>query len=173
MVTEAYQDCHGLWSAANDCFASKGFIGLELYINGHLLHVYNTHLDAGRNPEDRATRHRQLAQLATAIETFSSDASVIVAGDLNLRRTDAADALLLTEFLTTTGLRDSGAKEPYPFLDGYRMVDYILFRAHTTTELNVTHGGEAHEFRLALDEPLSDHPPLFIELTVSSDLDEV
>lgn len=168
LLAQAYTDCHGVWRAANDCLAGKGFVAIRLTVFGQEIHVYNTHLDAGRGEPDREARRQQLAELAAAIDAHSRGVHLIVAGDLNLRLLDPDDQRAFTEFLMATGLEDSGIHEQHPHPDDYHQLDYVLFKSGESGVLRVISGGEAEEFRTPDDKPLSDHPPLFVTFAVAS-----
>lgn len=159
-----YNVCHGVFNHSNDCLANKGFVAFTIQWQGNPLHIYNTHLDAGRDLRDRSVRAAQLQQLAAAIAAESNDVNVIVAGDLNLRRSDPEDQQTLNHFLNATGLVSSGIVEQLPHADDFRGVDYILFRPAEQTQIHVLVGGEAAEFRDVQAQPLSDHPPLYARL---------
>lgn len=162
LIRRAYSSCHGYLGAANDCLARKGFLGVSLSIDGFDVHVYNTHLDAGRAPADRAVRRRQLAEMAESINRLSRGVPVVVAGDFNLRRADAEDAALKAAFLETTGLTDTGVLESAPCEFGCKGVDAILYRGGAVAVRHAP-AGLAPGFVDACGEALSDHPPLRVE----------
>ena len=51
-----YNVCHGVFNHSNDCLANKGFVAFTIQWHGNPLHIYNTHLDAGRDLRDRSVR---------------------------------------------------------------------------------------------------------------------
>ena len=157
VLPEPYGSCSGWFAAANDCWATKGFLLVRLRIAPDLeLDVVQTHLDAGRSAEDRQVRARQLDQLRARLIGFSAGRALIVAGDLNLRRDDPADRALLAEFVDWLSLHDTGARGA----GDWRGLDYILYRGGEELGLEVLEAGEAPEF-VHGGEPLSDHPALF------------
>lgn len=106
-----------------------------------------THTDAGGEDEDLDAREDQLETLAKKL-SFISEEPLIVAGDLNLKRTRCWDDAMYTRFLDDTGLSQ--------WVGG--PLDYALARGLT---------GSASWLRIPTDsngEDLSDHAP--IELTI-------
>jgi endonuclease/exonuclease/phosphatase family metal-dependent hydrolase len=162
LVSRPYSSCNGYLGSASDCLARKGFLGVSLRVGGMEVHVYNTHLDAGRSAADRDVRRRQLAEMARSINRLSRHVPVIVAGDFNLRRADGGDMDLRDAFLESTGLTDTGVLETEPCAFGCKGVDAIFYRG---TGMAVRHApaGLAPGFVDACGEALSDHPPLRIE----------
>ncbi|WP_444943580.1 endonuclease/exonuclease/phosphatase family protein [Microbulbifer sp. ZKSA006] len=77
---ETFNNCAG-----NDCDTEKGFTvaKIEVTKNFHV-HVYNTHMDAGREDDDLNAKAKQLDQIADMIAAHSNDATVILAGDFNM-----------------------------------------------------------------------------------------
>jgi hypothetical protein len=151
--------CSGYLSRASDCLASKGFLRVRVrFEGGHVLDLYNTHLDAGRSPQDIEVRRSQLAALRGWIATLSGNGAFVIGGDFNLSRDREHDAALLAAFKADMGLRDAGAMtrrdEPWSRLD------YILYRSGPELELSVVEAGVAREFEYR-GKPLSDHPALF------------
>ena len=64
LESRAYDACSGWLGGANDCLATKGFQHARVLLGGEFeVHFVNTHLDAGRAPEDRAARRAQLEGL--------------------------------------------------------------------------------------------------------------
>jgi len=165
IVRSGYDACAGWLRFANDCLASKGVLGLRIRADrAHSVDVYTTHLDAGRAPQDRATRRTQLQLLAEHIERSSAGRAVILAGDLNLDEADPDDRALLEGFVRRLGLDDTGASrqdaERWP-----ARIDYILYRSGADTRLEPIEVGEALEF-VRDGAPLSDHPALYARFTL-------
>ena len=125
--------------------------------------ILNTHLDAGRSTSDRKARAEQLNQILTKVKQVTSEEALIVAGDLNLRWNDPQDSHLLEAFKEDLGLIDSF--EGVKFEKTRPVLDYILYRNGTTTTLEVLEVGEDPDFQYD-NEPLSDHPALFIRLLI-------
>ena len=65
-VTREYLGaCHGWLRYANDCLASKGVLRVRVRLpDGGEIDLYDTHLDAGTDEEDRAARWAQLRRWA-------------------------------------------------------------------------------------------------------------
>jgi endonuclease/exonuclease/phosphatase family metal-dependent hydrolase len=153
-----YRGCNGWLGSKGDCWASKGFLRVRIGLpNGTTVDLYNTHLEAGGEPEAQEVRRRQLNQLARQIDKLSGDGALIVAGDLNCAFARPGDGALVMAFRDKLGLHDSGAGAELPF---WRERDYILYRHGTGVRLLVEEAGEATEFVHA-DRALSDHPALF------------
>lgn len=162
----AYGECAGWLSGANDCFATKGFQHARLELApGLRVDVVNTHLDAGRDPEDRAARRAQLRELREHLLREADGAALIVGGDLNLRGGDARDETDRDSFARALGLTDSGAR----FSPGgpWTRLDYLYYRSGAAARLEVLEAGEAGEF-VDADAPLSDHPALFARFRVEA-----
>ncbi len=155
---EPYGVCAGWLRGGSDCFATKGFQHARLALaNERLLHVVNTHLDAGGRAADQQARRRQLDRLAEHLERQAAGAALLAVGDFNLAADDEVEAALLASFRERLGLRDSGAG-PAPGTP-WRHLDYILVRSGTDLEVEVLEAGEAPEFDHE-GEPLSDHPAI-------------
>lgn len=167
---EHYRSCTGFYLRATDCMAAKGFQAIEIEVlGGKVLHVYNTHVDAGRHSTDRDQRRAQFIQLAAAIRRQSTGHAVVVVGDMNSRLRDREDQEVLAELLD--GLRppllDSGGHEPMRNSNGWTGLDYILTSDGTDLEVIATDAGLAAGFEYACDReqpgslcPLSDHPAI-------------
>ena len=162
--SEAFNSCSGWLGGLNDCFASKGFQLARIETPSEkYVFILNTHLDAGRSTSDRKARAEQLNQILTKVKQVTSEEALIVAGDLNLRWNDPQDSHLLEAFKEDLGLIDSF--EGVKFEKTRPVLDYILYRNGTTTTLEVLEVGEDPDFQYD-NEPLSDHPALFIRLLI-------
>jgi endonuclease/exonuclease/phosphatase family metal-dependent hydrolase len=160
----AYRGCAGWLGSGSDCLAAKGFQIAELEMDdGVVVHLVNTHLDAGASAADRAVRRSQLRELARAIARRVADGPLILGGDLNLHRASPADAALLREFAGRLGLEDTGARGRADLWRSH--VDYILVRGGRGLRFHVLARGEDASF-VAGGRPLSDHPALFATLAV-------
>mgnify|MGYP001826557104 CR=1 FL=1 len=156
-VSRAYGQCSGWISGASDCLATKGFQRMRIRLPGGAeLDFVNTHLDAGREAEDREVRRGQLELLRRSIEAEVEQGPLILAGDLNLLAADPEDAALRDAFTSALGLADSGARggSRWPTLD------YIFYRSGGGLELEVVEAGEDLSF-VHGEAPLSDHPAIF------------
>ena len=96
---------HGVVGAGADGLASKGFQITRLQLAaGVELDVYNSHLDAGGALGDSRARASQVAQLTSAIQTFSAGRAVLFLGDTNLKPERPRDARILAGWLEATSL---------------------------------------------------------------------
>jgi endonuclease/exonuclease/phosphatase family metal-dependent hydrolase len=163
LATRAYEACSGWILGANDCLATKGFLHARILLGGEYeVHFVNTHLDAGRAPEDRAARAAELAQLRAYLEREAAGAALVLGGDLNLDAADAEDAALRDAFASALGLADTGAAAAHG--TPWTKLDYLYHRDGGTVTLDVLEAGEAREFVDDAGAPLSDHPALFARL---------
>ena len=162
--SEAYETCSGWLRGANDCSAYKGFQIIKITTpNQKKFFIVNTHMDAGRRDSDRSSRKIQLDHIVSAIERREIDEALIVAGDLNLNSKDLKDVLLLEEFKEKLKLNDSF--EGYEISKKWSILDYILYRQGSEVEFKLVSVGEDKSF-VTEEGPLSDHPALFIELSI-------
>ena len=165
--SEAYETCSGWLRGANDCFAYKGFQIIKITTpNQKKFFIVNTHMDAGRRDSDRSSRKIQLDHIVSAIEQREINEALIVAGDLNLNSKDPKDVLLLEEFKEKLKLNDSF--EGYEISKKWSILDYILYRQGSEVEFKLVSVGEDESF-VTEEGPLSDHPALFLELSISDD----
>ena len=165
--SEAYETCSGWLRGANDCFAYKGFQIIKITTpNQKKFFIVNTHMDAGRRDSDRSSRKIQLDHIVSAIEQREIDEALIVAGDLNLNSKDPKDVLLLEEFKEKLKLNDSF--EGYEISKKWSILDYILYRQGSEVEFKLVSVGEDESF-VTEEGPLSDHPALFLELSINDD----
>ena len=164
---EAYETCSGWLRGANDCFAYKGFQIIKITTpNQKKFFIVNTHMDAGRRDSDRSSRKIQLDHIVSAIEQREIDEALIVAGDLNLNSKDPKDVLLLEEFKKKLNLNDSF--EGYEISKKWSILDYILYRQGSEVEFKLVSVGEDESF-VTEEGPLSDHPALFLEISINDD----
>lgn len=160
-----YGTCAGWLGGANDCLADKGYQLLALRLaSGAVVHLANTHLDAGRDESDRAARRRQLGTLRAAIERHVGDGALIVGGDFNLAADDPGDVEILEGFSAALGLSDSGAGARPG--SGWEVLDYLLYRSGGGVALEVAEAGEDPSFA-AGGVALSDHPAIFARFRVT------
>ena len=165
--SEAYETCSGWLRGANDCFAYKGFQIIKITTpNQKKFFIVNTHMDAGRRDSDRSSRKIQLDHIVSAIERREIDEALIVAGDLNLNSKDLKDVLLLEEFKEKLKLNDSF--EGYEISKKWSILDYILYRQGSEVEFKLVSVGEDESF-VTEEGPLSDHPALFLEISINDD----
>ena len=165
--SEAYETCSGWLRGANDCFAYKGFQIIKITTpNQKKFFIVNTHMDAGRRDSDRSSRKIQLDHIISAIEQREINEALIVAGDLNLNSKDPKDVLLLEEFKEKLKLNDSF--EGYEISKKWSILDYILYRQGSEVKLKLISVGEDESF-VTVEGPLSDHPALFLKLSINDD----
>ena len=165
--SEAYETCSGWLRGANDCFAYKGFQIIKITTpNQKKFFIVNTHMDAGRRDSDRSSRKIQLDHIVSTIEQREINEALIVAGDLNLNSKDPKDVLLLEEFKEKLKLNDSF--EGYEISKKWSILDYILYRQGSEVEFKLVSVGEDESF-VTEEGPLSDHPALFLELSINDD----
>ncbi|GJL69578.1 MAG: hypothetical protein NPIRA06_22130 [Nitrospirales bacterium] len=181
-------DCEGWFSRKNDCWSTKGLLRVPVRLpNGAEFDVYNTHLDAGRDEEDRSVRKKQLEFIADCIKKSSKDRAFILGGDFNSQYDDGGNEasgedyrLLKLYLLDELGLSDSNAR---PDPNGYwkNRVDYIFYRGGhgAKIDLIVGSGSEDQRFRhpvnrgrhvpnenIKYEDLLSDHPAIRAEFNV-------
>ena len=89
-----------------------------------------------------------------------------MAGDLNLNSKDPKDVLLLEEFKKKLNLNDSF--EGYEISKKWSILDYILYRQGSEVDFKLVSVGEDESF-VTEEGPLSDHPALFLELSINDD----
>ena len=161
---ETYQTCSGWLRGANDCFAYKGFqiIKIALPSNKEFFFFFS-HMDAGRRDSDRSSRKKQLEHIVSTISQKTSTEALIVAGDLNLHSKNPDDVKLLKKFKKELKLTDAfiGNK----ISEKWTILDYILYRQSNEVEFKIISVGEDKSF-INEEGPLSDHPALFIEVSI-------
>jgi hypothetical protein len=161
---ETYQTCSGWLRGANDCFAYKGFqiIKITLPSNKEFF-IVNTHMDAGRRDSDRSSRKKQLEHIVSTISQRTTTEALIVAGDLNLHSKNPEDVKLLKKFKKELKLTD--AFIGHKISEKWTILDYILYRQGNEVEFKIISAGEDTSF-VTEEGPLSDHPALFIEVSI-------
>ena len=161
---ETYKTCSGWLRGANDCFAYKGFqiIKITLPSNKEFF-IVNTHMDAGRRTSDRSSRKKQLEQIVSTIGQRTTTAALIVAGDLNLYSKNPEDVKLLEKFKKELKLTDAFIK--HKISKKWAILDYVLYKQGSEVEFKILSAGEDKSF-VTEEGPLSDHPALFIEISI-------
>lgn len=158
-----YDVCGDWLGGTGDCWASKGYLRVGArQADGPLIHIYNTHLEAGATQNSLETRREQLALLAKGIRERSAGRALILGGDFNLAFNRAGDGEAMKDFRRDVGLEDCGAGPELPF---WRERDYILFRNAPGVTLHVEEMGEAKEF-VNDGFALSDHPAIYARFRV-------
>jgi hypothetical protein len=154
---------------AGDCLAMKGFmVGTFQLAEGVVVDIYNLHAEAGGTETDQELQAEDFEVLAEFIDEHSKGRAVILGGDTNLRTAGDhpdsygdADGEIWTEFLEATSLLDScdvlDCDEPGE-------IDKIAFREAGGVSLTpLSHELKTDEFKNAMGEDLSDHPPLEVQ----------
>lgn len=160
---EHYEHCNGRIDGASDCFATKGLQMVRLQLApGAEVDVYNSHLEAGREPADVAARAGNVAQIIAAMQTLSTGRAIVFLGDTNLRPDDPGDLALTQDWLERLALRDACAEVGCPEPDH---VDRVFLRDGDGLRLSATSwSNESPAFRDADGAPLSDHPPIAVRI---------
>ena len=161
---KTYKNCSGWFRGANDCFAYKGFQLIKITSpNKKGFYIVNTHMDAGRRDSDRNARKKQLDHIVSAIKKKTNKKALIVAGDLNLNSKDPKDMELLKNFKEELFLIDTF--KGTQINKRWSILDYILLKQGEDVKININSVGEDGSF-VSEERPLSDHPALFIELSI-------
>lgn len=154
-----YGDCNGWIGAANDCFASKGFMYMVLNINGQRVDLYNTHLDAGNKNKDRSVRRKQLAELTEFVTLNSNEVPLIIAGDFNVNYFEEDGFEVMLKFANNLNL------SIYNWAQGnsesQEILDYIIFRGSDRLSLNLIEYDIDHKLA-----DLSDHPAIRAKFSI-------
>jgi len=161
---ETYKTCSGWLRGANDCFAYKGFqiIKITLPSNKEFF-IVNTHMDAGRRDSDRSSRKKQLEQIVSTISQRTTTEALIVAGDLNLYSKNPEDVNLLEKFKKELKLKDAFIE--HKISKKWAILDYVLYKQGSEVEFKILSIGEDKSF-VTEEGTLSDHPALFIEISI-------
>ncbi len=161
---ETYEDCSGWLRGANDCFAYKGFQIIKITTpNKKDFYIINTHMDAGSRDSDRHARKKQLEHIVSTIKKKKDIKTLIVAGDLNLNSKNPSDMELLKQFKNELFLMDTF--EDTQIDKRWSILDYILIKQGEDVRFKINSVGEDRSF-FTEEGPLSDHPALFIELSI-------
>ena len=161
---KTYRTCSGWFVGANDCFAFKGFQIIKIILpDDRKFFIVNTHMDAGRRDSDRSARAEQLDHIIKSLNKLITHEALIVAGDLNLSSKSAEDMKLLDNFKDELGLND--AFEGITIDKKWSILDYILYKQGDEVEFKIDAVGEDRSF-VTKEGALSDHPALYVELTI-------
>ena len=120
-------------------------------------------MDAGRRDSDRHAREKQLEHIVSAIKKKKDIKTLIVAGDLNLNSKDPSDMELLKQFKNELFLMDTFGDTQID--KRWSILDYILIKQGEDVRFKINSVGEDRSF-FTEEGPLSDHPALFIELSI-------
>jgi len=155
---QQWDECNGIFGSGTDCLAGKGFsMASHEIATGLTVHVYNLHMDAGRSSDDYDARAAQSTQLRSYLATRSAGATVIVAGDTNMKDADEA---LVVELLSMAGLTDACRTLSCPDPSGH---DRVMFRNGPDLELTPTLWQEDARFVDGSGDDLSDHPAVGVD----------
>ena len=120
-------------------------------------------MDAGRRGSDRYARKKQLEHIVSTVKKKKDIKALIVAGDLNLNSKDPGDMELLKQFKNELSLMDTF--EDTKIDAKWSILDYILIKQGEDVRFKINSVGEDRSF-FSDEGPLSDHPALFIELSI-------
>lgn len=143
-------------------FEQRGLLHVEVLVHGHSVHVIVVHLGL-----IKASRRRQIEQIATFIEREVPDqASLLVAGDFN-DWGSASMSALRTLKLQAFNARTATDNRLYTFPARLPLVqlDYVYARHLTPTHAQVPHG--------QVWARMSDHLPLIADFVASAETDVV
>ena len=121
-------------------------------------------MDAGRRDSDRSSRKKQLEHIVSTISQWKTTEALIVAGDLNLYSKNPEDVKLLEKFKKELKLTDAFIE--HKIGEKWAILDYILYRQGNEVEFKILSVGEDKSF-VTEEGHLSDHPALFIEISIS------
>jgi endonuclease/exonuclease/phosphatase family metal-dependent hydrolase len=167
---EPFRDYYSaLTNVDGDGWVDKGFVATGVVLpNGVAVDFYNTYLDTdSQDPGNREARRKQLAQIGNAMDRYSRDHAVVLAGDLNIHATRPIEFAVLQDFAAVQGLNIS-LNESLDRERWHDQVDYILYRSSARNEVALIDGGEAREFLDAKGKPLSDHPAIFARFRIAA-----
>lgn len=156
-----WNDFHGIFNSGSDGLSSKGFsVARHSLDNGVVIDVYNLHCDAGRGSGDKNARQSQLNQLKLFVQSFSAGKAIIMAGDTNLKASDADDEAMLVAFMQDLGLTAS-ARHLGITPD---LIDRVMVRSSQTIKLEPIQWRKASEFVNSNGDPLSDHHAVHVDI---------
>ncbi len=163
LLRETWTACNGIIDDSSDCLADKGFsMAVHNLAQGVDLHVYNLHMDAGREEADFEARSQQVQQLLDALALHSPNAALLVVGDQNMKLTNTPvdDPSLYARLIEEGGLSDActevGCGDP--------RYDRIMMRSSEKLLLTVQSWSLPEEFVDAAGKDLSDHEPVHVGL---------
>lgn len=160
LLREAWEQCSGVFGAANDCLTSKGFsVAATELAPAVVIDIYNLHMDAGGGAEDVAARDAQVEQLITTIESRSAGMAIIVAGDTNMGSDDEASLQALLQ-----GAQLDDACRVLSCGDESR-IDRIMFRSSDELELSVDNWRVDTSFVDNDGNDLSDHEAVGVDFS--------
>jgi endonuclease/exonuclease/phosphatase family metal-dependent hydrolase len=125
-----------------------GFLDARVNVRGHLVHVFNTHLDYRADP---AVRDQQVRAMLAVIGDAAQP--TILFGDLNATP-ESQELQLLFARLRDTWPLENGPGFTYPAERPAKRIDYVLASHHFTVVDAFVAGSDA-----------SDHRPVVVHLT--------
>lgn len=151
-----YDNCFGTVDNASDCLASKGIQTATIILGGVEVMIANTHLEAGNGDEDQSIREEQIADL----QSLPTSVPTILLGDFNLHPEDINDRNLLAS------LEDVGFEHTCWSLDCSEPnhIDQIWVRSSDNIAFTIQSWSSPDNFVDSDGVPLSDHPPIEVEL---------
>ena len=156
--------CNGVFDAANDCLASKGFSVARTELGpGVELDAYNLHMEAGGSSGDQTARAAQVNQLLTEIASRSAGQAIIVAGDTNLKPSkSSADKQALDKLLLQAGLTDACVALSCGETD---RIDRVMYRGSAVLKLEALSWKVDPSFVDSQGKDLSDHEAVSVLLS--------
>lgn len=156
-----WTQCNGFVDNGNDCLAKKGFTRfVAKFGTGLEVDVYDVHFDASRSDGDVAAREAQVTQIVAVLNAKSAGRPVILAGDTNMK---ASDEATVARLISEAGLTDACRSLGCPETD---RIDRVMFRDSSTVHITAT-SWTVLDWTTDGGEPLSDHEPVQVELTVA------
>jgi endonuclease/exonuclease/phosphatase family metal-dependent hydrolase len=157
-----YTSCYGLLDNASDCFASKGLQRIEVEIaESTIIHIYNTHLEAGNGPEDHDVRTSQIDEILTQLNGYSQGFPVILMGDFNLEPDKEEEAVLLNHLREQGGVRQTCMEVDCPEPNH---IDQMYIRSGDEIALYVFSWERMTSFIDQQGVELSDHPAIMSQI---------
>ena len=151
-----------------DAFGDKGFLQVEVEMRGTSFILLNTHLQSEYGEKKyEGVRRRQLRQLNERASAFSTEAIVVLGGDLNVLPEEALFQEVTSHWVDLTEALRLDCECGTRFLaDGSESgwVDYLLARPLAAKNFRVHRA-----WRILNEEPdvpYSDHHGLFVELVL-------
>lgn len=137
--------------SGTDCMADKGVLYAHIVKQGRNYHVFGTHTDADPDKEDVLVRRKQFTIIRQFIndKNIPPDQPVIIAGDLNVNRTDGpGEYNNMLNILDAVKPKHNGSSFRYSYDPRYndlaeggkpKMLDYVLYsrrHRHPTVSFN-------------------------------------
>jgi sphingomyelin phosphodiesterase len=168
--------CYG-----SDCMSDKGVLYAKIDKKGRPYHVFGSHTQADAGPNDRSVRKRQLKIIRDFIDSkkIPKDEPVIIAGDLNVNKSSAAEYKAMLSTLKAVDPPTGGAKYTfYPTINDLasgknEFLDYVLWsKSHlaptaASNQVRIPRAAKGWKDLPTEKErwDLSDHYPVYGRLT--------